>query len=53
MSFTITTPNVQSSLQSTKFDTHPCSKSLKQGSRTKLFNGWQQLEGSKKGRACL
>ncbi|KAL9433555.1 hypothetical protein AB3S75_028399 [Citrus x aurantiifolia] len=53
MSFTITTPNVQSSLQSTKFDTYPCSKSLKQGSRTKLFNGWPQLEGSKKRRACL
>ncbi|ESR53861.1 hypothetical protein CICLE_v10022880mg [Citrus x clementina] len=53
MSFTITTPNVQSSLQSTKFDTYPCSKSLKQGSRTKLFNGWQQLEGSKKRRGCL
>lgn len=28
MSFTITPPNVQSSLQSTKFDTYPCSKSV-------------------------
>ncbi|KAL5815877.1 hypothetical protein ACOSQ3_024255 [Xanthoceras sorbifolium] len=55
MSFTIIKPLGHSSLQSTKWDMlHPSSKSLRQCSRTGMFNGWQQqLEGSNKKRASL
>ncbi|XP_031275134.1 photosynthetic NDH subunit of subcomplex B 4, chloroplastic-like [Pistacia vera] len=43
--FTIANPNVHSSFQASKL--------RRQCPRTRLFNGWQQVDGSKKKRASL
>ncbi|KAG2679293.1 hypothetical protein I3843_11G045600 [Carya illinoinensis] len=53
MGFTIIRPHVHCSVQTTRLETIPCSRLLRQCSSSGLFNGWQQFEGRKSRRSSL
>ncbi|KAA8542452.1 hypothetical protein F0562_023412 [Nyssa sinensis] len=54
MSFTVIKPHIHTgSVQTTKVELYPLSKSLRQCSSSRFSNGWPQIEGSKSKRASL
>ncbi|GMQ10664.1 hypothetical protein CsSME_00053580 [Camellia sinensis var. sinensis] len=53
MSFTVVKPHIHNSLQTTKLDLYPSSKSLRQWSISRFSNGWHQIESSKSKRGSL